>query len=144
MTKLVFIKKEDKKGVFKLPRRTNYFLPKRRICPPKRGRMATLPFNPHWEMDKTFSPSYSSSQITYVEAEAVGFSGFRFHRKRTASSFRFHIPGLNMLMHIVQNGYMHAIGLLFDISPLSLITQVTVCAIVLLVVLVCAVVMIAL
>ena len=35
MTKLVFIKKEDKKGIFKHPRRTNYFLP-------KRGRMVTL------------------------------------------------------------------------------------------------------
>ena len=47
-------------------------------------------------MDKTFSPSYSLSQITYVEAEAVDFSRFRFHRKRTASAssfrFRFHIP----------------------------------------------------
>ena len=44
--------------------------------------------NPHWEMDKTFSPSCSPSQITYVEAEAVGFSHFRFrfHRKRTAST----------------------------------------------------------
>jgi len=57
--------------------------------------------NPHWEMDKTFSPSYSPSEITYVEAEAVGFSRFRFrfHRKRTAStasSFRFHIPGCNL------------------------------------------------
>jgi len=37
-------------------------------------------------MDKTFSPSYSSSQITYVEAEAVGFSRLRFHWKRTAST----------------------------------------------------------
>jgi len=59
---------------------------------------ATSPFNPHREMDKTFSPSYSSSQITYVEGEAVEFSRFRFHRKRTASTvstsrFRFHIPG---------------------------------------------------
>ena len=45
-------------------------------------------------MDKTFSPSYFPSQITYVETEAVGFSLFRFHRKRTASSF--HIPGGNM------------------------------------------------
>ena len=35
-------------------------------------------------MDKTFSPSYSPSQITY--AEAVGISRFRFHRKRTASA----------------------------------------------------------
>ena len=54
-------------------------------------------------MEKTFSPSYSSSQITYVEAEAIGFSRFRFrfHRKRTAFTasassfrfrFRFHIP----------------------------------------------------
>ena len=42
-------------------------------------------------MDKTFSPS----QITY--AEAVGFSRFRFHRKRTASSFRFHIPVFSTL-----------------------------------------------
>ena len=38
-------------------------------------------------MDKTFSPSYFSSQITYVEAEAVDLSRFRFHRKRTASAF---------------------------------------------------------
>ena len=32
---------------------------------------------------------------SYVEAEAVDFSRFRFlfHRKSTASSFRFHIPG---------------------------------------------------
>jgi len=37
-------------------------------------------------MDKTFSPSYSQSEITYVEAEAVEFSRFRFHRKRTAST----------------------------------------------------------
>ena len=39
-------------------------------------------------MDKTFSPSYSSSQITYVEAEAVEFSRipFHFHRKRIAST----------------------------------------------------------
>ena len=41
---------------------------------------ATSAFNPHRETDKTSSPSYSSSQITYVEAEAVDFS--RFHRKR--------------------------------------------------------------
>ena len=54
---------------------------------------ASSPFNPHWQMDKTLSPSYSSSQIKYVEAEAVKFSRFRFHRKRTASSFRLHIPG---------------------------------------------------
>jgi len=60
---------------------------------------ATSPFNPHWEMCKTFLLSYSSSQITYVEAEAVECSCFRFHRKRTASTasacsfrFRFHIP----------------------------------------------------
>ena len=37
-------------------------------------------------MDKTFSPTYFSSQMTYVEAEAVEFSGFSFHRKRTAST----------------------------------------------------------
>jgi len=37
-------------------------------------------------MDKKFSPSYSSSQITYVEAEAVEFSRFRFHKKRTTST----------------------------------------------------------
>ena len=29
---------------------------------------ATSPFNPHQQTDKTFSPSYSSGQITYVEA----------------------------------------------------------------------------
>ena len=50
-------------------------------------------------MDKTFSPSYSISEISYVEAEAVEFSRFRSHRKRTASAsssrFRFHIPGYN-------------------------------------------------
>ena len=47
---------------------------------------ATSPFNLHREMDKAFSPSYSSSQITYVEVEAVDFLRFhfrfRFHRKR--------------------------------------------------------------
>ena len=53
-------------------------------------------------MDKTFSPSYDPSQITYVEAEAVGFSRFHFRRKRiastaSASSFRFHIPGANTI-----------------------------------------------
>ena len=45
----------------------------------------TSPFDPHREMDKNFSPSCSSSQTTYVEAEE--FSRFRFHRKRTASAF---------------------------------------------------------
>ena len=48
---------------------------------------------------------------------------------------------------MVDYRYMHAIGLLpvYDMSSLlSVITQVTLCAIVLLVVLVCAVVMIAL
>jgi len=30
-----------------------------------------------------------------VEVEAVEFSRFRFHRRRTASSFRFHIPDCN-------------------------------------------------
>ena len=50
-----------------------------------------------------------------------------------------------MLLHMVHYRYMHAIGLLFAMSPmLSVIRQVTVCAIVLLVVLVCAVLMIAL
>ena len=39
-------------------------------------------------MDKTFSPSYFSSQIIYVEAEAVDFSRFRFR-------FRFHISAFN-------------------------------------------------
>ena len=51
-------------------------------------------------MDKTFSPSY----ITY--AEAVGFSRFRFHRKRTASttsSFRFHIPGCSIIQGVSFN-----------------------------------------
>jgi len=67
----------------------------------------TSPFDPHREMDKKFSPNYSSSQITYKlrGAEAVEFSRFRFrfHRKRTASTasassfgFRFHIPGVNI------------------------------------------------
>ena len=60
---------------------------------------ATSRFNPHRETDKTFSPNYSSSQITHVEAEAIDFLRFRFHRKRTASdsSFRFHIPALKGL-----------------------------------------------
>ena len=36
---------------------------------------------------------------------------------------------LDMLLHMVHYQYMHAIGLLFDMSALlSLITQVTVCA----------------
>ena len=37
-----------------------------------------------------FSPSIL---LSYVEAEAVEFLRFRFHKKRTAFSFRFHIPG---------------------------------------------------
>jgi len=52
-------------------------------------------------MVKTFSSSYSPSQITYVEAEAVGFSRFCFHTERTTSTastssfhFRFHIPDM--------------------------------------------------
>ena len=56
-------------------------------------------------MDKHFSPSYSLSQITRVEAEGVEFSRFRFHRKRTASasasSFHFHLPGLNTVWDII-------------------------------------------
>ena len=40
---------------------------------------------------------------SYVEAEAVDFSRFRFHRKSTASSssfrFHFHIPGGNLYLH---------------------------------------------
>jgi len=53
-------------------------------------------------MDKTFSPSYFSSQITYVEAEAVEFP-LPLPQKRTAStasasSFRFHIPGYNAIV----------------------------------------------
>ena len=44
---------------------------------------------------------------------------------------------LDMLLHMVYCRYMNEIGLLFDLSPLlSLITQVTVCAKVLLVILV--------
>ena len=41
-------------------------------------------------MEKTFSPSYSSSQITYVEVEEF----LCFHRKRTA---------LTSLMQTIQN-----------------------------------------
>ena len=41
-------------------------------------------------MDKTFSLSYSSSQITY--AEAVEFLRFRFHRK-DRFQLPLHIPG---------------------------------------------------
>ena len=33
---------------------------------------ATSLFNPHWDMDKTFSPSYSSSQLTYVQWWILG------------------------------------------------------------------------
>jgi len=51
-------------------------------------------------MDKNVSPNYSSSQITYVETEAAEFLRFRFHRKRTASSFHFHIPGLETCLDI--------------------------------------------
>ena len=36
--------------------------------------------------DETFSPSSPSSQITYVEAEAVEYSRLRFRRKRFAST----------------------------------------------------------
>ena len=52
-------------------------------------------------MDKTFSPRYSPSRITY--AEAVGFSRFRFHRKRPASSSCFHIPVLKYYLLRTQN-----------------------------------------
>ena len=40
---------------------------------------------------------FPSILLSYVEAEAVEFSRFHFHRKRTASSFRlrFHIPAAN-------------------------------------------------
>ena len=44
---------------------------------------------------------------SYVEAEAVDFSRFRFHRKSTAStasafSFRFHIPGARTSVHSLE------------------------------------------
>ena len=40
---------------------------------------------------------FFSSSILPSYAEAVDFSRFRFHRKRTASSFRFHIPAANFI-----------------------------------------------
>ena len=43
----------------------------------------------------------SSILLSYVEAEAVGFSRFRFQRKRTASSFRFHIPAGQLVSRVV-------------------------------------------
>ena len=49
-----------------------------------------------------FCPSILPS---YVEAEAVEFSRFRFHRKRTASSFRFHIPAWNLIKRPVTRFY---------------------------------------
>ena len=49
---------------------------------------------------------------SYVEAEAVDYLLFRFHRKSTASSFRFHIPGLYSslafqacLIHFINSAY---------------------------------------
>ena len=46
-------------------------------------------FSPKESRTNFFSSSIFPS---YVETEAVEFLRFRFHRKRTASSFRFHIP----------------------------------------------------
>ena len=40
-------------------------------------------------MDRTFSPSFSLSYITYVEAEAVEFSRFRFHISDCDTIFTF-------------------------------------------------------
>ena len=45
---------------------------------------------PHREMGKTFSPSYSSSQITYVEAKARKF--YRFHKERIAFTASTSLP----------------------------------------------------
>jgi len=47
---------------------------------------ATSPLKSTLGNGQNFSPSYSPSQITYVEAETVEFSRFRFRRKRTASA----------------------------------------------------------
>ena len=80
-----------------------------------RGRVATITLHPHREMDKAFSPSYSSSQISFAEAEAVEFLRFhfRFNRKRTASSFRFrfHIPhaDTNIVIKRYVKPYIYAI-----------------------------------
>jgi len=51
---------------------------------------ATSPFNLHWEMDKTLSPSYSSSQITYLCG-----SGRIFALPLPQKKDRFRIPAPN-------------------------------------------------
>ena len=59
---------------------------------------ATSPFNPLWEIDKTFSPSYSSSQITYFESGSGRIFVFPLPQKKDCFHcfrFRFHIPALN-------------------------------------------------
>ena len=50
---------------------------------PWKGSGAPTTFCPHRKMDKTYLPSFSSSEITY--AEAVEFLRFCFHSERTAS-----------------------------------------------------------
>ena len=72
MIKFVFSKKEDKKGIFKHPRRTNYFLPKRRTCPPKRGRVVTLVMRPSQHsraqnLEVAIAPSFSLRALTTSE-----------------------------------------------------------------------------
>jgi len=43
-------------------------------------------------MDRNVSPNLLFKSITYVEAEAVEVSRFRFHRKRTASTASTSLP----------------------------------------------------
>jgi len=61
-------------------------------------------------MDKNFSPSYSLSQITYVEAEAVEFLRFPFHRKRTALTLPLPASASTSLT------YMHALKIAFAVQ----------------------------
>ena len=65
MTKLVFVKKEDKKGIFKHPRKTNDFLPKRRTCPPKRGRMVTLNEIDNWCFVATLTADLGTTYLQH-------------------------------------------------------------------------------
>ena len=48
---------------------------------PRKGSDSNNNTSPTSGNRQTFSPSYSSSQITYVEAEAVEFLRFRFHKR---------------------------------------------------------------
>ena len=77
MTKLIFIKTEDKKGIFKHPRRTNYFLPKRRTCPPKKDVWSPYLRAGMWK--RLFFKRFRF----HIYRFRIRFHRFRFHQQKT-------------------------------------------------------------